>query len=246
MFRGGELDAYGFPEACAELGIRELECLDVWTPSDEGGLARFEEAVKEAGCSVTMMTCGISLCEFDEGKRKEKVEESLAWVRIAHRLGARAMRIDLGWDIEDIEGGTKQVIKSWKEIVPRCEELGVVATMENHGGLTRTAENILRIIEGVGSKHLGTCPDFGNFKEEVRYESLAKLAPYAAQVHAKTVKLDEGGNERAYDYPRCVQIFKDAGYDGAWGIEFEGELEGATPDEKTGVRMSRELLERLL
>jgi hypothetical protein len=35
---------------------------------------------------------------------------------------------------------------------------------------------------------------------------------------------DAQGNETAYDYGRCIRIFQEAGYQGGWGIEFEGEL----------------------
>jgi len=246
LFYAGKMTATEFPGICASLGIREIEPLDRWIPSDDAGLSRFEAAIKEANCAVAQLTCGIGLFAADEAKRREKVEEAKKWARIAHRLGAPAMRIDTGWEVEDMALGMKQVIKSFQEIAPLCEELGVVATIENHGGVSKSADDIVKIIEAVGSKHLGTCPDFGNFAEEVRYDSLAKVAPHAAHIHAKTLKFDARGNETAFDYPRCVRIFRDAGYRGAWGIEFEGELEGATPDELTGVKLTKALLDRLL
>jgi len=93
LFYAGKMTATEFPSICASLGIREIEPLDRWIPSDDAGLSRFEAAIKEANCAVAQLTCGIGLFAADEAKRREKVEEAKKWARIAHRLGAPAMRI---------------------------------------------------------------------------------------------------------------------------------------------------------
>lgn len=80
--------------------------------------------------------------------------------------------------------------------------------IENHGGISGNPDNVVRILEEVGSDYLGTCPDFGNFPAEIRYEGLSKLAKYAVVVHAKTYEFDESGEETTIDMKRCIDIMK--------------------------------------
>jgi len=248
LMKEGKLDTFGVPQLCADLGIQLLEVNPTYLPADEPGLARFERALAEAGSGVRQMTCDFPLCRLDEAERRATVEEVRRWAEVAKRLGAATIRCNIGRKFdENVEQGTVEVVGSFKEIVSFCRQLGLVAVIENtHGPHTGNADSIVRIIEEVGSESLGTCPDFGNFPEEVRYDSLAKVAPYAAHVHAKTLKLDASGNETTYDLPRCVQMFREAGYQGAWGIEFEGDFDAVVTDEIAGVRMTRQLLDRLL
>jgi len=248
MVEAGQLDVFGFPALCAELGIRLLEVSPTYLPASESDMERLKEIIRDAGCSVTQMTCDFPLCTTDEGERAARVDDVRRWADVARGMGASTIRCNLGRPLDkEPERGIAQVIRSFKEIVSFCESWRLVAVIENtHGPSTGDADTILEILSGVGSSALGTCPDFGNFREEVRYESLARLMPYAAHLHAKTWKLNAAGDESTYDFPRCVQIAKDAGYAGAWGIEFEAELDDVVTGEKTGVRMTRELLERLL
>ena len=250
MFSAGELDIFGFPALNASLGIHEIELADDCMQADEASLAGLEEAVKSAGCTVSQFTLNLTghtgLYAETEAARQAHVAEAYAWAHLARRFGAPLLRVDLGGRKADPEEGTRQVIRSFQELVPKCAELGITVTIENHGGLSGTADNIVRIIEEVGSDRLRACPDFANFEEEARYEGLRRLAPYAAQVHAKTLCFDENGNETRFDFPRCVRIFQEAGFQGAWSMEFDGEYGECPLDEIAGVKASKALLERLL
>jgi len=250
MFHAGELDIFGFPALNASLGLREIELADDCIQSDEASLARLEEAVKAAGSTVSQFTLNLTghtgLYAETEEARQAHLAEAYAWTHLARRFGAPLVRVDLGGRKADLEEGTRQVIRSFQELVPKCAELGITVTIENHGGLSGSADNIVRIIEEVGSNSLRACPDFANFDEPERYEGLRRLAPYAAQVHAKTLCLDEQGNETRFDFPRCVRILQEAGFSGAWSIEFDGEYGECPLDEISGVKASKALLERLL
>jgi len=97
-----------------------------------------------------------------------------------------------------------------------------------------------------GLKNCGTLPDFGNFKispteQYDRYEGVAELMPYAKGVSAKSHVFDKDGNESEIDYVKMMKIVLDAGYHGYVGIEWEGEK----PDEMEGVRLTKQLLERV-
>jgi len=112
-------------------------------------------------------------------------------------------------------------IDSINEVMPVAEEYGVMLGLENHWGMTRTAEGLLHIMNAVDSPWLRVLMDTGNFLDD-KYEQLEAVAPYTVFIQAKTYY----GGGRFYtldlDYDRIAQILKNVGYKGYISIEFEG------------------------
>ena len=111
-----------------------------------------------------------------------------------------------------------------------------VLALENHWGLTRTPEGLLRIVNAIDSPWLGALMDTGNFLEDP-YNKLEQIATQTVFVQAKTYY---GGGEwytLDLDYPRIAQILKKANYQGYISLEFEGK-----EDANTGVPKSLKLL----
>jgi sugar phosphate isomerase/epimerase len=70
----------------------------------------------------------------------------------------------------------------------------------------------------------------GNFHGPDPYEELARVAPYAVNVHAKTVVQAQGKPAQPADYPRIAQLLRDVGFSGYLSLEYE-----AKEDPKTAV-----------
>jgi len=85
-------------------------------------------------------------------------------------------------------------------------------------------EELVSVFKRVGSSFFGALPDFGNFPDEpTREKGLRVLFPYAHVVcHAKGLEIDASGAETKFDFPKCVEISKAAGYKGIYSIEYEG------------------------
>ena len=127
-------------------------------------------------------------------------------------------------------------IASIEACLKEAEEKGVILALENHWGLTRTPEGLLRILNAIDSPWLGALMDTGNFLEEP-YPKLAQIAPRAVFVQAKTYF---GGGEwytLDLDYARIASMLKEVGFGGYVSLEFEGKA----PAEE-GVRKSVEWL----
>jgi sugar phosphate isomerase/epimerase len=108
--------------------------------------------------------------------------------------------------------------------------------LENHWGLGRTAEGVLRIVNAINSPWLKVTLDTGNFLEHM-YEQMRQLAPHAVLIQAKTYF---GGGEwytLEIDYAHVNRILRDANYRGYISLEFEGK-----EDAETGVPKSLEVL----
>jgi len=106
--------------------------------------------------------------------------------------------------------------------LPKAAECGVTLAMENHWGLSRTPEGLLRLLNAVSSPFYGGLMDTGNFMEDP-YDKLAQIAPKTVYVQAKTYY---GGGEwytLDLDYKRIARILYDAGYKGYVSLEFEGK-----------------------
>jgi L-ribulose-5-phosphate 3-epimerase len=137
--------------------------------------------------------------------------------------------------------GFKWCIDSIEKCLPRAAECGVILALENHWGLTRTPEGLLRILNAIDSPWLGGLMDTGNFLEDP-YPKLEKIAPKTVFVQAKTYFGYFGGGEwytLDLDYARVASMLKKVNYSGYISLEFEGK-EAA----ETGVPKSLEVLRK--
>lgn len=169
------------------------------------------------------------------------------WVPVAAEIGCTAVRCNTGgMGIVDVNKALNCCIDSFRRLADLGAKHGVAILIENHGGLSADANNIVALIDAVRSTHgeivIGTLPDFGNWSDHVdRYASLLKILPFAKAVHAKVFDIDEQLNHRRFDLQKCVGLTKACGYDGFLGIEYEGNGE---PVE--GVRRAVEKLRPML
>ena len=118
--------------------------------------------------------------------------------------------------------GFKWCIDCIEKCLPKAAECGVVLALENHWGLTRTPEGLLRILNAIDSPWLGGLMDTGNFLEDP-YPKLERIAPKTVFVQAKTYF---GGGEwytLDLDYARVAKILAGVNYNGYISLEMEGK-----------------------
>ena len=108
-----------------------------------------------------------------------------------------------------------------------AEKHGVLLGLENHWGLGRTPEGVLRIVDAINSPWLQVTLDTGNFLEDP-YDKLARLAPKTILMQAKTYFGGGTWYTLDLDYPRIAKLMRDAGYKGWVSLEFEGKEDPLT------------------
>ena len=64
--------------------------------------------------------------------------------------------------------------------------------LENHGGITATPDQLLKLVQAIDSPNFGVNLDTGNFHGDDPYADLARLAPYAVNVQVKTEITPQG------------------------------------------------------
>ncbi len=98
---------------------------------------------------------------------------------------------------------------------------GIYLALENHGGLTTTAEEMLQLVRGVNSPWFAVNLDTGNFHAADFYGELAQLAPYAVNVQIKVSVWGPDGKRTPADFRRLAKILSAANYRGYIVLELE-------------------------
>ena len=189
---------------------------------------------------------------------KQNVDHTIKCIELAYALGIPTIRVNTGrWGttknfdelmankgIEPrLEGYTDDdgfgwVNEGFEKCLPAAERCGVVMGLENHWGLGRTAEGVLRVIREVDSPWLRATLDTGNFLEN-QYAQYEQLAPEAVLVQAKTYYGGGTWYTLDIDYDRVAEILRQANYRGYISLEFEGK-----EDHQTAIPKSLELLRK--
>jgi sugar phosphate isomerase/epimerase len=220
--QAGEMTLEEFVDTAADIGCEGVELTAYYFPSlDRPYLNALKRYVHRRGLSVSGTAVGSNFAQADAGKRREHVRMTKEWIERSVILGAATLRVFAG---PVAEGSDEQEAFSWvveclRDCAQKAEEEGVLLALENHGGITATADQTLAIHRAVGSDWLGINLDFGNYSGDVLAQ-FAACAPLAVASHAKVTFNGESGRERV-DY-RCAREVMDAsGYRGWLAIEYE-------------------------
>ena len=241
------------------LDLDQVELCAFHLPSREPAyLEQLEATLREHRLSVLSMPIDAgNISVADPAWRADDLAEIEGWIDLAADLGARYVRANASsYVAQEPLAPLDVTIGSYRRLADRANGHGMTMTIENHGGLTADPDTIVRIVEGVGPDRLKVCLDTANFAPvmghqmsptppsgvdpEPLYEGLARIAPYAGIVHAKTVWFDRDGNHLVYDPQRTLRIVRDAGFDGPLSIEYGGGV-----DEWNGALRTRRIVEEV-
>lgn len=266
-FRGPKVTVSTVIERAARLGVAGVDVLhrqmdipekEPLTAAHRGHLAELKRHAFRHGVSLCCLSIHQDFVDPDPAVRRQQVEHTLKCIEIAYALGIPVLRINSGrWNtikefddlmkargIEPIlpgyteADGFKWCAECLEQCLAKAAECGVMLAVENHWGLTRTPEGLLRLAEAVPSPWVGVLMDTGNFLEDP-YDKLTAIAPKTVFVQAKAYP---GGGEwytLDLDYPRIARILAAAGYRGWVSLEMEGKA-----DPEIAVPESIELLQR--
>lgn len=227
----------------AEMGFDGVELLHVQMENESNG---YLQGLKRQAFLNGLDLCGFSTHQGflypDKAKRQANVDHTVHCIELAYKLGIPTLRVNTGrWGtskdfdalmanrgIEPIlEGYTEEDGYGWAidgltSCLKAAERCGVTLGLENHWGLGRTAEGVMRIVNEIDSPWLQVTLDTGNFLDNT-YTQLEQIAPKAVLVQAKTYY--GGGLWYALDidYGRVATILRKNNFKGYVSLEFEGK-----------------------
>jgi sugar phosphate isomerase/epimerase len=214
---------------------------------DRSYLQRLKRHAFLNGVDLICLSIHQNFVSPDAAVRQNNIDHTVRCIELAYQLGIPAIRLNSGrWgtvesfdrlmelrgDEPPLPGYTEDDAFGWcigciEECLPRAAECGVILALENHWGLTREPEGVLRIVQAINSPWLGALMDTGNFLE-APYEKLKTMAPHAVFVQAKTYY---GGGEwytLDIDYTEVAAILAAVNYNGYVSLEFEGKESAET------------------
>lgn len=219
------LDLAGFIDYCAKLGLEGTELTAYYFPTDVTGeyLAGLKSRAQQAGLAVSGGAIGNDFCKPAGPELEAQIAQARKWIDVYAQLGAPTIRVFAGRIPKgDTEAAAiKRCIETLEAVCEYAGSRGVVLALENHGGVTATAAQMLPIVRGVRSRWFGVNFDSGNFREgDDPYAELAQIAPYAVSAQVKVEMVRRGRSEPA-DLGRIVRLLRDAGYSGWLSLEYE-------------------------
>ena len=218
-----------FVRYCGEQKLDGCELTSYYFPNpvSEDYLKETRDLAGSLGLGVSGTAIGNDFCLPKGTARDEQLEMTRKWIDYSAILGAPVIRIFAG---KVPKGGNEaEAIRMCQaginESLKYAEKKGVSLALENHGGITSTPEQMMRIIDGIDkAPNFGINFDSGNFRTEHPYQDLEKIAPLAINAQIK-VEMGGRGNEVPADIPRIVKILKDAHYKNFIVLEYEAKEE---------------------
>lgn len=244
-------------DQAAAMGFDGIELLHVQMASEEPGyLQNLKRRAFVNGLDLMGFSTHQGFVSPDEDVRQRNINNTIRQIELCYELGIPTMRLNTGrWGTSEsftalmnnrgieppLEGYTDEeafdwVIGSIERLIPKAEQCGVLLGLENHWGLGRTPEGVLRIVEAIDSPWLQVTLDTGNFLEDP-YDKLEMLAPHTVLMQAKTYYGGGTWYTLDLDYDRIAAIMQKHNYAGYVSLEFEGK-----EDEQTAIPKSLELL----
>jgi sugar phosphate isomerase/epimerase len=230
-----EMTMNGFVDYCAEMGLDGCEPTSYYFPKDvtTDYLLDLKQQAFRLGLDISGTAIGNDFCLPEGRGRDRQLADAREWIDYSAIMGAPVIRIFAG---KVPKGATEDqalelCIAGINESLDYAATKGVFLALENHGGITATPEQMLRIVEGVkDSPWFGVNFDSGNFQTADPYGDLAKIAPYAVNAQIK-VSIRPNGQKEPTDLARVIDILRDANYRGYVVLEYEeadpfGEIPG--------------------
>jgi sugar phosphate isomerase/epimerase len=211
-----------FLETVRDMHLDGVELTAYYFPSTERAyLNQLKRRAHELGLAISGTAIGSDFAQPEAEKRRAHIQMTKEWTDHSVVLGAPTLRVFAG---PVREGSTQEQAFGWvveclQECAAYAAERGVLLALENHGGLTSTADQTLALLQAVDSEWLGLNLDFGNFSGDA-YTQIAQCASYAVATHAKIVYKGVGGHEKV-DYRHVRSIMENVGYRGFLAIEYE-------------------------
>lgn len=194
---------------------------------------QIRQMFEQAGLQVACIMGYSRFTHDDPAKIEEDIANAIKFVEVAKDIGCPTLRVFGGnWSKEGREVSLQRVVASLKKVVPHAERAGVKLAIETHDDWCK-AENLMAVINGVGSPTLGVCWDIANASwVEPLDVTHAQIKGHIYHVHFKDAGLGPDGKHHSMlpgtgqvDMLGGLKLLKSGGYDGWLSFEWEKKWE---------------------
>lgn len=196
----------------AELGGRVFQICD-YPPIESYDTARL------ADVRATARDLGLRLELGTRGIRPERLD---TYLRLARELDVTLVRSML--NSAGHRPGTAEAVALLEEAVPRYADAGVTLGLETYEQVA--TDDLLAVVRGVGSPHLGVVLDPGNSvaRLERPADVVAATAPYVVNIHVKDFAFTRRDGWVGFTYAGCPL--------GEGLLDYDGMIAAVRPAER--------------
>jgi len=220
-----QLTIEDFIDDCAKFNLDGTELTSYYLSQDGPSdyFRQLKATAFRSGLDVSGTAIRNDFCHPPGPQHDKEIASVKRWIEYADAMDAPVIRIFSGnaKKGQSVEDANQLAIEAIEECCAHAGKYGVFLALENHGGLTAEADNMLAIVRGVKSVWFGVNVDTGNFRTADPYGDLAKIAPYALNVQVKVMIHPAGKPAEPCDFKRIAQMLRTAGYRGYVVLEFE-------------------------
>ena len=223
--KNAEFTLEDFVRDCARFGFEGTEPTSYYFPQPVTNeyLCRLKALAFRLGLSISSTAIRSDFCLPPGESRERELAHVRQWIDYAQVMGAPVIRIFSGGAGKDQSPDEAHRL-SVEGIEQSCEyagQRGIFLGLENHGGVTSTADGVLSIVRDVKSPWFGAWMDTGNFHSADVYAELERIAPFTIFAQVKVVVSEQGGAKQPSDFRRLAKILGDVGYRGWICLEYE-------------------------
>ena len=214
-----------FIQFCADQNLDGTELTSYYFPKEfsQAYLIAIKEQTFRLGLDVSGTAIGNDFCKPAGEEWDKQLKLTRDWIDHSATMGAPVIRIFAG-NVpkgETEASSFERCVAGINKSLEYAAEKGVFLALENHGGITGTAEQLLKIVKAVSpSPWFGVNLDGGNFRSENVYAELEQIAPYAINAQVK-VSVTPNGKKEPADLGRVIEILRKANYRGYVVLEYE-------------------------
>ncbi|MDZ4698311.1 MAG: sugar phosphate isomerase/epimerase family protein [Rhodothermales bacterium] len=248
--RGGTMTLEQAIEACADLGFDAIDPTGYYftgypAPPDDAYCFHIKKHAFRLGLDMSGTGVRNDFTLSEASARDAEIAHVKRWVEVAARLDAPVLRIFDGRgqpvDKTAYETTFSQVVDAVRTCVAYGREHGVMIVYQPHNEFLKTSDEVLRLLEAVGSDWLGLNLDIGSLRVGDPYEEVARLAPHAYTWQIKETVF-RGTVEEKTDLTRIATILQDSAYRGYIPLETLGPGDPVPKLERFVAEVRRDLL----
>lgn len=221
MTRQGTMDVFGYLETVRyRYG---LTTADLWNHTlaslEKDYLRLVRQGLVERELElVNLAVDGAHIWEDDPETRRHHWEVALAHLEAAEFLGAKTVRIDAGGGRDERDFTPEQfdhIVARFREYAQRAYDNGYRVGPENHWGAEAVPEVLKRLCEAVDHPGFGVLLHAKRWHGEQAAQGDEMIAPWVMHTHLTPALSDE-------ELASKMAMLREAGYQGAWGLEMGG------------------------
>lgn len=228
------MDLFDLVDFCAKHNIDGMDPTGYFFPGfpevpPDAYIYDLKRRAFEAGVGISGTGGRNNFTTSDKATRAKDVQVIKDWVVVASKLGAPVLRVFVDTQMRDktwhdvAAGFTREQVRDWivedlRECTSYGQEHGVLIGVQNHGDFVRTSDDLIQLLDMVGSPWCGAIVDTGYFRSPDPYIDMQKAAPYAINWQVKESPIGAGSDVKI-DLKRLLHIVRSSGYSGYLPVE---------------------------